>query len=50
MTRVVDLSNSTSFEDAAVMQCFEFLKQLADISFDGKKVRLPDAPPKASCV
>src|SRR6267378_7000248 len=24
-------------------QFFEFLKQLADISFDGKKVRLPDA-------
>jgi uncharacterized protein YbjT (DUF2867 family) len=29
---------------------FEFLKQLADISFDGKKVRLPDALSKASCV
>ena len=50
MTRVVDLSNSTSFEDAAVMQCFEFLKQLAGTPFDGKQVRLPDALPKASCV
>jgi len=112
MTRVVDLSNSTSFEDATVMkffqpstrnllaqgaaagarhpialsvvgterlsesgcfrakiaqeklisgssilfsivhatQFFEFLKQLADVSFDGGKVRFPDAPPKASCV
>ena len=112
MTRVVDVSNSASFEDAAVMkffeastrnllareaaarvrhhvalsvvgterlsesgcfrakiaqeklisgssilfsivhatQFFEFLKQLADISFDGKKVRLPDALSKASCV
>ena len=112
MTRVVDLSNCTSFEDAAVMkffeastrsllaqeaaagvrhhvalsvvgterlsesgcfrakiaqeklisessilfsiahatQFFEFLKQLADISFGGKKVRLPDALSKASCV
>jgi len=28
----------------------EFLKQLPDISFDGKKVRLPDALSKASCV
>jgi uncharacterized protein YbjT (DUF2867 family) len=112
MTRVVDVSNSPSFGDAAVMkffeastrnllaqeaavgvrhhvglsvvgterlsesgyfqakiaqeklikgssilysivhttQFFEFLKQLADISFDGKKVRLPDALSKASCV
>jgi len=111
MTRVVDVSNSPSFEDAAVMkffassthnllaqeaaagvrhhvalsvvgtkclsgsyfrakiareklikgpsilysivhatQFFEFLKQLTDISFDGKKVRLTDALPKASCV
>ena len=50
MTRVVDLSNSTSFEDAAVMRCFEFLKQLVNVSFDGRKVRLPDAPPKASCM
>ena len=50
MTRVVDLSNSTSFEDAAVMQCFEFLKQVAGIPFDGEQVRLPDALPKASCV
>ena len=31
-------------------QFFEFLKQLADISFGGKKVRLPDALSKASCV
>ena len=111
MTRVVDVSNSASFEDVAVMkffeasthsllaqeaaagvrhdalsvvgaerlsesgyfrskiareklikgssilysivhatQFFEFLKQLADISFGGKKVRLPDALSKASCV
>ena len=50
MTRVVDLSNSTSIEGAALMQCFEFLKQLADIPFDGKLVPLPDALPKASCV
>jgi uncharacterized protein YbjT (DUF2867 family) len=111
MTRVVDLSNCTSFEDAAVMKFFEasthsllaqeaaagvrhdalsvvgaerlsesgyfrskiareklikgssilysivhatqfleFLKQLADVSFDGKKGRFPDALPKASCV
>jgi hypothetical protein len=28
----------------------EFLKQLADISFDGKKVGLTDALCKASCV
>lgn len=111
MTRVVDVSNSPSFGDAAVMKFFEasirnllaqeaavgarhhvalsvvgterlsesgyfqakiaqeelikgysilysivhttqfeFLKQFADISFDGKKVRLPDALSKASCV
>jgi uncharacterized protein YbjT (DUF2867 family) len=29
---------------------FEFLKQLTDISFGGKKVRLTDALSKASCV
>ena len=50
MTKVVDLSNSTSFEDAAVMRCFEFQEQLADVSFDGKKVRLPGVLSKASCV
>jgi len=50
MTRVVGHSNSTSFEDAAVMRCFEFQEQLADVSFDGKKVRLTDTLPKASCV
>ena len=112
MTRVVDVSNSASFEDLAVMKFFEastrnlltqeaaagvrhhvalsvvgterlsesgyfrakiaheklikgssilysivhatqfleFLKQLADVSFDGKKGRFPDALPKASCV
>jgi len=112
MTRVVDVSNSPSFEDAAVTkffasstrnllaqvapagvrhhvalsvvgterlsesgyfrakiaqeklisgysilfsivhatQFFEFLKQLADVPFDGRKVRFPDALPKASCV
>jgi hypothetical protein len=31
-------------------QFLEFLKQLADVSFDGKKGRFPDALPKASCV
>jgi len=112
MTRVVDVSNSASFEDLAVMKFFEastrnllaqeaaagvrhhvalsvvgterlsesgcfrskiareklikgssilysivhatqfleFLKQLAAVSFDGKKGRFPDALPKASCV
>src|SRR4029077_4211077 len=111
MTRVVHLSNCTSFEDAAVMkffeasthnllaqeaaagvrhdalsvvgaerlsengyfrakivqeklikgssilysivhatQFFEFLKQLTDISFGGKKVRLTDAQSRVSCV
>ncbi len=50
MTRMVALSNSTSFEDAAVMQCFELQEQLDDISFGGKKGRFPDALPKASCV
>jgi len=63
MTAVVDISNSASFEDAAVMKFFEAstrnllargaaagVKQLADVSFDGGKVRFPDAPPKASCV
>jgi uncharacterized protein YbjT (DUF2867 family) len=112
MTRVVDLSNFVSFEDAAVVKFFEastrnllaqeaaagvrhhvalsvvgterlsesgcfrakiaqeklisgssilfsivhatqfleFLKQLADVSFDGKQGRFPDAQPKASRV
>jgi len=112
MTRVVDVSNSASFEDVAVMtfleastrnllaqeaaagvrhhvalsvvgterlsesgcfrakivqeklikgssilysivhatQFFELMKQLTDISFDGKKVRLTDALSKVSCV
>ena len=112
MTRVVDVSNSASFEDVAVMkffeastrkllaqevaagvrhhvalsvvgterlsesgysrakiaqeklikgssilyfivhatQFFQFLNQPADISSGGKKVRLPDALSKASCV
>jgi len=31
-------------------QFFELLKQLTDISFDGKKVRLTDALSKVSCV
>jgi hypothetical protein len=31
-------------------QFFEFLKQLTDISFDSKKVRLTDALSKVSCV
>ena len=30
-------------------QFFELMKQLTDISFDGKKVRLPDPLSKASC-
>lgn len=61
MPTVVDPSNSTSSEDAAVIKffepsivhttrLFEFLKQLAGISSDGRKVRFPDAQPKASCV
>jgi hypothetical protein len=98
MARVVDVSNSPSFGDAAAAQeaavgerhhvalsvvgtervsgyfqpkiapeklikdlqsytpwstrrsFFEVLKKLADISFDGKKVGLPDALSKASCV
>jgi len=71
MPRVAHVSNSPSFEDAAVMKFFapstrnllailysivhatqflESLKQLADVSFDGKKGRFPDALPKASCV
>ena len=32
------------------MKFFEFLKQLADVSFDGRKVRFPGALLKASCV
>jgi hypothetical protein len=32
------------------MRRVEFLKRLTDISFDGKKVRLPAALSKASCV
>ena len=31
-------------------QFLEFLKQLADVSFDGKKGRFPDALSKASCM
>jgi hypothetical protein len=50
MTSIVDLSNPTSFVDAAVMQCFEFQKQLVGIPFDRKQVRFPDELPKASCV
>ena len=63
MTRVVGASNSPSFGDAAVLKFFQpstrnllaqeadaGVKQLADISFDGGKVRLPDALLKASCV
>ncbi|HXJ15393.1 MAG TPA: hypothetical protein VNH19_24235 [Candidatus Limnocylindrales bacterium] len=50
MTRAVDLSNSASFEDVAVMQCFEFLKQPAGIPFDSNQVRFPDPLPKASCM
>jgi hypothetical protein len=47
MISAVDLSNSTSFEVAAVMKFFEFLKQLAGTSFDDRTVRLPGALPKA---
>ena len=50
MTSVVDLSNSTSLDDATVMKFFEFLKKPAYIAFDGRKMRLPDALPKTSCV
>ena len=42
--------SSILFSIVHATQFFEFLKQLADISFDGKKVRLPDALSKASCV
>jgi hypothetical protein len=61
MPTAVAPSNSTSFEDAAVMKLVEpfivhatrlveFLKQFTDISFDRRKARLPDALLKASCV
>ena len=63
MARVVGVSNSPSFEDAAVMKLYQpstrnvlaqeaatGVKQLAGIPFDGKKVRLSDTPSKASCV
>jgi uncharacterized protein YbjT (DUF2867 family) len=36
-------SGTISYSIVQATQFFEFLKQLADISFDGKKVRLPDA-------
>ena len=36
-------SGSIPYSIVQATQFFEFLKQLADISFDGKKVRLPDA-------
>jgi len=36
-------SSSIPYSIVHATQFFEFLKQLADISFDGKKVRLPDA-------
>ena len=38
---VVDVSNSPSWDDAAVLKFFEFLKGLADISMVGDKVHLP---------
>jgi hypothetical protein len=50
MTRVVGVSNSPSFEDASLMQSFEIPEQPADVSFDSRKGRFPDALPKASCV
>jgi uncharacterized protein YbjT (DUF2867 family) len=34
---------TTPYSIVQATQFFEFLKQLADISFDGKKVRVPDA-------
>jgi len=36
-------SSTIPYSIVQATQFFEFLKQLADISFDGKKVRLPDA-------
>jgi uncharacterized protein YbjT (DUF2867 family) len=36
-------SSAIPYSIVHATQFFEFLKQLADISFDGKKVRLPDA-------
>jgi uncharacterized protein YbjT (DUF2867 family) len=36
-------NSSIPYSIVHATQFFEFLKQLADISFDGKKVRLPDA-------
>ena len=36
-------SSTIPYTIVQATQFFEFLKQLADISFDGKKVRLPDA-------
>src|SRR6266852_3113195 len=36
-------ASSIPYTIVQATQFFEFLKQLADISFDGKKVRLPDA-------
>ena len=36
-------SGTIPYSIVQATQFFEFLKQLADISFDGKKVRLPDA-------
>ena len=36
-------SSSIPYSIVHATQFFEFLKQLADISFEGKKVRLPDA-------
>jgi uncharacterized protein YbjT (DUF2867 family) len=36
-------SGTIPYSIVRATQFFEFLKQLADISFDGKKVRLPDA-------
>src|SRR5437773_2132434 len=36
-------SSAIPYSIVHATQFFEFLKQLADISFDGKKIRLPDA-------
>lgn len=42
--------SSILFSIVHATRFFEFLKELAGISFDGGKLRLPDALPKASRV
>ena len=41
---VVDVTNSPSFEDRAVLKFFEFLGWIADSGGEGDTVRLPTAP------